>query len=353
MSTISPNDPNILYSPYNWLVTARSAKTANAGAYLRASITRDPTSLKATFDVSNMNTDASHVGIRVDGGGWVVSPVAASLPVPIPSDNTWGTHFVEIAMVSARTGGARWASPQDTAIVFTGFTSPDAIATTPVRARPLYGLIVGDSITEGIKTRTSATGKAASGSSLLAWAHPLGDMLGAEVGVAGWSGQGIVNGGGGGVPNFANAIPFLWEGQSRSLSTPRAPDFVACHIGTNDGSQADSAVTAGARNLINYLLANTPATCPVIVFPGWLQTKREAIVAAIASSSSPARISLVDTAGWWAPADSSDSLHPYGYINLSELAPRAAAAIKSRLSSTTAGTSNVFRRSPSGQAIPV
>lgn len=354
MSTIAPNDPKLLYSPYNWLVTAGAAKTANAGAYIRAGISGGPTSLTATFDVSNMNEDPSHVGIRIDGGSWVIAPVAASITIPIPADNTWGTHFVELVMVSARTGGVRWAAPQDTAIVFTGFTSPSTISTTAVRPRPLHGLIIGDSITEGIKTRTGTTGAAASGSSLLAWAHPLGDMLGAEIGVAGWSGQGIVNGGGGGVPNFANAIPFLWQGQARPISAPKAPDFVACHIGTNDSSQTDAAVTAGARDLLNYLLANTPASCPVIVFPGWLQTKKEAIAAAIASSSAPARVTMVDTTGWWSPADSSDSLHPYGYINLSELAPRAATAIRGVLGAGgAAAVSNIFRRSPSGQAIAV
>lgn len=354
MSTIAPNDSKLLYSPYNWLVTGGAAKTANAGAYVRASIAGGPASLAATFDVTNMNEDPSHVGIRVDGGGWAISPVAPSIAVPIPADNTWGTHFVELVMVSARTGGSRWVAPQDTAIVFTGFTSPSAISTRTVRARPLYGLVIGDSITEGVKTRTGATGKAASGSSLLAWAHPLGDMLGAEIGIAGWSGQGIVNGGGGGVPNFANAIPFLWAGQARSLSSPRAPDFVACHIGTNDSSQTDEAVTVGARDLLNYVLANTPMTCPVIVFPGWLQTKKAAIATAVATSSAPARVTMIDTTGWWSPADAPDSLHPYGYINLAELSPRAAAAIRGALGAGgAASVSNIFRRSQSGQAIPV
>jgi len=352
MTTIAPNDANIVYSPYNWLVSPTSAKTANAGAYIRATITGAPVTLSATFDVSNMNADPSHIGIRVDGGSWTITPAAASLPITIPADNTWGTHYIEIVMVSARTGGTRWAAPQDTAVVFTGLTSPQTITTRTARAKPIYGLIVGDSITEGIKTRTGTTGVAASGNSLLAWASPLGEMLGAEIGVVGWSGQGIVNGGGGGVPNFANAIPYLWDGQPRTLTTPKAPDFVACHIGTNDGAQTDAAVTTGARDMLNYILANTPATTPVIVFPGWLQTKKTAITAGIAASSAPTRITLVDTTGWWNTADASDALHPYGYINLSDLAPRAAAAIRAKLSGVTVAA-NVYRRSVSGEAVPV
>ena len=356
MTTIDPNDPNILYSPYNWLVGPSSAKTANAGAYLRTCIAGAPSSLSATFNMASMNVvDPSHVGFRVDGGSWQIQPCAASITIALPTDNTWGTHHVEMVMVSARTGGTRWASPQDTAVVFTGFTSPSAVSTRIARTRNLVGMVIGDSITEGIKTRTGTTGTAASGSSLLAWAYPLGENLGAEIGVVGWSGQGIVNGGGGGVPNFNAAVPYLWSGQARDLTSPRAPDFVACHIGTNDGSQTDAAVTAGSRDMFNYLLANTPTTTPILVFPGWLQTKVLAIAAGIAACSAPGRVSLVDTTGWWSTVDSSDNLHPFGYINLSDLAPRAANAIRAKIVqqgiADTTLTTTIFRKAPNGMTV--
>jgi lysophospholipase L1-like esterase len=357
MTTIAPNDPNILYSPYTWLVTAQMAKTINAGAYLRVAFTGTPGTLTATFDVSAGNY-SPRVAIRYDGGPWQETQVAgSSVPIAltqtIPADanlfNTWGTHVVEIMMIASSEGVDRWAS-QLNALKFTGLVADVAVATKPVRARPLYGFLIGDSIAEGVRAlNVTATGDQRRNDNRLAWTGPLRELLGAEIGVAGFGGVGVAGSGSGGVPQFSDSVPYLWSGQPRNLAVPQAPDFVVAHIGTNDGSKTDAAVTAGATALMNYLIANTPKKTAILVLPGWLQTKAAAIQAGIAASLNPGRVQFVDTTGWWNAADSADGLHPYGYSNVTDLAPRLAAIIRSAVVAKANAGGIVLYRTDAGQ----
>jgi len=353
VSTIAPNDANIVYSPYNWDVTATQAKTINAGAYLRLTFTGAPTTLAATFDVTNMPASASRVGIRVDGGSWVDSNVAASIPLTIPAGTTWGSHTVELVMVSSTETANRWLTPQNTAVIFTGLTADTVITTRLTRKRNLYGLCLGDSIAEGVRTlNLNAATDPLRNDSRLAWAYPLSHLLGAEVGVVGFGATGISKSGNGNVPKFSANAPYLWDTKPRSLTTPQEPDFIVAHIGTNDSASTDAAVTTDTTALLNqWLAASTKAT--IFVLAGWLQTKAAPIQAGIAACSNPARVNYIDTTGWWSSADASDSLHPYGYVNTSDLAPRLAASIKAKLGGgTVAAATNTYRRGPDGSLVP-
>lgn len=360
MTTIVPNDSNIAYSPYTWLVTAQMAKTINAGAYLRVAFTGTPTTLTATFDVSAGNY-SPRVAIRYDGGPWQESQVAGTsvsiaLALTSPADpniyDTWGTHVVEIMLIASSEGVDRWAS-QLNALKFTGLVADVPVATQPIRRRPLYGFLIGDSIAEGVRVlNITAGGDQRRNDNRLAWTGPLRDLLGAEIGVAGFGGVAVAGPGSGGVPQFSDNVPYLWSGQPRDLTSPQAPDFVVAHIGTNDSAKTDAAVTAGATALMNYLIANTPPRTVILVLAGWLQTKMVAIRAGIAASSAPDRIQFVDTTGWWSAADSGDGLHPYGYANVTDLAPRLAAVIHAALVGKSSATGTVFYRDGTGQWVP-
>lgn len=328
MSTIPADDPLVSYSPYTWLVGAGQAKTINAGAYLRLAFAGTPTTLAATFDVTGMAAIPSRVGVRVDGGAWQDVDVAASVPIALPTDNTWGEHLVELVVVATTETAARW-STQSTAVVFTGLTADTTISPRPVRARTLYGLVFGDSITEGVRTLAmNATRDVDRNDTRLAYAYPLGDLLGAELGVVGFGATGISKAGSGGVPEFADSLPYLWAGQERDLTSPRPPDFVIGNVGTNDGASTDADVTADTTRLVDYLAGATPSTTPILILPGWKQIKAAAIQAGIAASAAAERVTFVDTTGWWDPSDASDSVHPYGYINLADLAPRLAGVLR-------------------------
>lgn len=356
VTMILASDPNIAYSPYNWAV-GTTAKTVNAGAYFKLAFSGTPTTLTAGFDVTSMASPPSRVGFRVDGGPWQDFDIAATLTLAIPSDRTWDTHVVEMVVIATTETSSRWSSPQSTAVIFTGITGNATITATTVRRRALYGLAVGDSIAEGVRTlNKSAAADTNRNDSRLAWAHPLGDLLGAEIGVVGFGSQGISKGGNGGVPKFADAAPYLFDKVSRDLKTPKAPDFIVAHIGTNDSGSADAAVVADTTALLNYWISSTPDSTRIFVAAGWLQRKAEQIQAGIAACNAPARVTYVDTSGWWSTADASDALHPYGYANLADLAPRLAATIRPAVTATLPAASlpvKVFYRGPGGDALPL
>lgn len=354
MTTIAANDSNIVYSPYNWDVTAARAKTINAGAYLRVEFNGTPTSLAATFDVSNQPTAKTRVSIRIDNASWIDTQVAASIAIPLPAD-TWGSHTVEIVMRSHTQSVNRWLSPQPTALLFTGLTADTTITSRAIRKRPLTALAIGDSLGEGNASWSNASGANEDGhDARLGWAFPLMHMLGAEFGVVAFSGVAYSDTqSSNGVPKAPSSVPYLWDTQPRSLAAT-VPDFVVINLGTNDAlhNDADATVTADALALINWVLQNTPAKTWVIVVPGWQGFKAGAIQAAITSSSAPYRVTYVDTSNWFTAADSSDNLHPYGFQNLNDLVPRLAATIRPTIANPPQSV-RMYIRDAAGNAVPV
>lgn len=328
--TIAPNNANIVYSPYNWNVTATEAKTINAGAYLRTTLSGTATSLKAKFDLTNNLTPLPQISFRVDGGSWTTVPIAAEVTIPMPTSNTWAAHLVEILVKATTETQNRWNAPQNTAVVFLGFkTIPGTIATRTTRTRKLYILAYGDSITEGVRTLAlnGAGGDVDRNDSACGWAYPLGELMGAEIGVVGFGGSGIVDTGGGNVPGLVNSYNLLWAGQSRSFTTPQAPDLILLNEGTND--QTD--ITVNTTTLLNNLLAATPSTTKIGVIIPWNTNRRANLIAGVAACNSTRRVKVIDTPGWFVSSDASDGLHPYGYTNLVDLSPRIATAARAIL----------------------
>lgn len=324
MTTIAASDSKILYSPYTWGVAGGAACTIDAGAYFTIAFTGTPTTAPTLgFDVSALAAPFPRIAVQVDGGAPVVQDVAASVPAPIPAGPTWGKHVIRVTVVATSETLPRWGGTS-TQVRFTGLTADATITSATVRARAGRLLLIGDSILEGVRTlNMTATRDTDRNDSRLSWGLPLADALGMEAGCVGFGAVGISKSGSGGVPRFADNIPYLWSGVARDLSA--GPTAVVCHIGTNDNSSTDAEVTADTKRLLDYLIANT--ACPIIVMPGWLQRKASAIQAGIAASTAPTRATFVDTTGWWSTADAADSLHPYGYVNVIDLVPRLAARI--------------------------
>lgn len=184
------------------------------------------------------------------------------------------------------------------------------------RKRNLVGLAIGDSITEGVRTLNStATGEPCRNDSRTSWAFPLGELLGAEMGIVGFGGLGISVSGSQGVPKLPLSLPCLWDGQARSLATPKTPDFVIVHAGTNDSSSLDGDVATDMQTTLDWILTQAPKT-RIYVLPNWLSRKAAPIQQAIANCIAPGRVSFIPTTGWWNTADASDALHPYGYVDV-------------------------------------
>lgn len=336
---IAPNDPNIVYSPGVWDVTASRAKTINAGAYFRTLIQGSPTALALSFDISVDTAPLPQIMARVDHGPWLIQEVAASVPLTLPNSaqttNTWNSHIIELIVKSTSETQSRW-SPQSTSVSFLGVViSPSTCATTPIYQSPRKLLVFGDSITEGVRTlqQTATSSKDTDrNDASVGWAFSLTRELGAEVGVIGFGASGFTGSGSGGVPAFGGSYPVLWgSGPARSLA---GYDGIIINHGGNDGYGASPAsVTAAAIPVLNGILAASGTT--QIFFMGPLTgAQYPALQAAIAASNNPARITWIDPTGWHNRSlDTSDGIHPLGYIDITSVAPRLAAIINAKLTS--------------------
>jgi lysophospholipase L1-like esterase len=316
--TIAPTNANIVYSPYTWNVVSGSAQTIYGGAYLRVALAGSASSIVANFDTSATSAGTVTMAIRVDNEPVYTASVAATVTIPIPTNN-WPEHTVEI--IAARIqGGNKWNSPPTTSIKFTGFTvSPNTVSAAITRRAPYNVLCYGDSILEGYQTYANAVNE-----SRLGWGYPLRGLLGAEVGIVGLNAQGLTSTGEGNVPVWPSSYNLLWAGVSRSFTSPAEPNLVLINMGTNDTT---TNTTTAATTVLNGILAAT-VTTPIVVIQQWKNTSQKAFwQAAISACTAPTRVTYLDTAGWLSSSDTSDTTHPYGYINLTDLSPRIAAAV--------------------------
>jgi hypothetical protein len=330
-SGILPNDPNLVYSPYNWDVTSVRAKSINPGAYFRAQITGGLNSLTLKFNISDDAGTLPQIEYKLDDGPWTTATVAATVAVSVPATNVWQTHSLTVIFKAMSELQNRW-SPTATDVQLTGITTNPAICTTVAQsAKALNILQYGDSITEGIfaLTTTDVSGY----SSRQAASYQIADTLGAEVGIVGFGGTGVLVSGVEGVPAWPTTYNVLWSGgPSRSFTSP-VPDVIVVNHGTNDSlqSQSSSAFTATYITVLNALLAATPQSTVILLLRPYGGYFASAVQAAAAGCSTPSRAFYVDTTGWWNQADSADGLHPYGYASIGQLAPNLAAAIRSSL----------------------
>lgn len=329
---IPPNNVGYYYSPYNWDVTAQRA-LCNTGGYMRTVINGKPPSVTFHFDVSNVPTDAStrsQIEYRIDRQAWIAVVPSATVTASIPAATVaWSKHLVELRMKSSSEAANRWDSPYLTAVKFLGVSFLGSGGVSEPEQAALTGLFYGDSITEGTNTLSSTGDASNRGNSRLSWCTTVASVIGAEVGVVGFGRQGLAVAGNGNVPVLGSTWNFIASGIPRSFTV--TPDFVAVNIGTNDSRNGISAATftAAYTSFLNALIVQFPRTTKLIVFRpfGGYYTASD-YRAAIAATTEPSRVAYVETSGWWNSEDSSDGLHPYGYINESELGPLAAAAIR-------------------------
>lgn len=319
---IAPNDPAILYSPYNWDVTWERAKTINAGAYFRVNIIGAPASIALKFDMSNVSGPVPKLTWEIDG--WVRQTVdlAATVTIAIPAANSWSKHLLTVTVEATSETVDRW-NTQASAVKLTGIDTSGS-AEAPAR-RPLKILALGDSITEGVRTlNRTAEFDTARNSSRLAWSSQLGPLLDAECGVVGFGATGITKGGSGGAPALSGFWNTQWSnGPTRGvLGDP--PNYILINMGTNDPDATD--ITALYTTLLNSMLTATTSTRIFCMVP-FEGSHRAEILAATRGCSDPTRCTFVDTADWWSPSDASDSLHPYGYAG-PELARLLATQVK-------------------------
>lgn len=331
-TVIPPTAAGYLFSPYNWDITSARA-LCNTGGYMRTLLIGNPANVIFNFDVSNIPATAanrSQIEYRIDSQVWTAIVPTATVTVSIPAaTSAWTSHLVELRVKSTSEAEDRWASPYVTAVKFTGLTAPGAGSLVRPDSAKLTGLFYGDSITEGTSTLNNAGDATNRGNSRLSWCTVVGELIGAEVGVVGFGRQGLGIVGNGSVPVLGTTWNLVANGLSRDFTT--VPDFVAINIGTNDQRNGITvaAFKTAYTSFLNALIAQFPITTKIIVFrPFGGYYAAADYQSAIAATSKPSRVSYVETSGWWNSADSSDTLHPFGYINKSTLGPKAAEAIR-------------------------
>lgn len=327
-ANVLPNSATIVYSPSTWDTSSVRA-LCNSGGYFKTLVSGGVSSLLLLFDTSNISTILPQIAYRIDEGAWTQANVATSVSVSFPSDGL-PSHFLEVQIKSTTSTQDRWNSPYLTSVKFTGFQLPNGGSTTAPITRALTGWFDGDSITEGVNVLgSSASADVDNNDARLGFAYQAAKAIGCEFALVGFGRDGLTVTGTGNVPVGVTTLTSIANGITRSL-TP-APDFVWINYGTNDQRQGTTSATfqAALVTYLNAVLAATPINTVVFVqLPFGLHYGTSPYVAAVAACNTPSRVRFVDTTGWWSTTDSSDSLHPYGYINIASLGPRVAAAIR-------------------------
>ena len=305
----------IVYSPYNWVVSASSAKTINPGAYFRLLFTGNATLLTNSSAAAVL---PSQVWTRVDGGPLVQHTLPrgpGSIAVPLgPPYSATDHHLAEVIVKSSTETEDRWLQ-QTTAAVFTGIIA-DAVS-APVR-RPLNVLIYGDSITEGVRT-LGYEGIAADtdrNDAVRDYSYQLSQLLPVEVGVVAFGATGVTKGGSGSVPALPASYDHQWQGEPRSFEP--APDLIVYNEGTNDRTQGAPFVSA-LGGVVAALRRAAPAARQLILLP--FNGCHQDDLLAVVHGAADANVKFGNTSGWY---DGSDGLHPFGYQHMGNIAPRLA-----------------------------
>lgn len=346
MPTIAPDDPNIIYSPANWDVTAVRARTLYNGAYLRVHID-GATTISLAFDLTDLVGVMPKIAYRVDDGSWTRVDVAATVVLTVPASNLWSRRLLEVVydtkkQFSSTTPVSEWQGASD--VKLTGIVV-DAGTTVAVAPRPSKGVIFGDSISRGVFT-LSHTANADSRDNSVRQGYSWGvlNSTNAEVGICAIGATGWNDAGPGGEPEFSSwSTGAMWSGgPTRDLT---GLDWVLINHGQNDAENA--ATTTAVTATLNNILAAVDAGTKIIVLRPFSGKAAAQIVAGIAACNFPSRITYVDTTGWWStstdPAD--DDVHPLGDWHRTVGAPLVTQAIENATAPPPAPTGRWIKTS--------
>lgn len=320
--TINPTEANIAFSPYTWKVSGGTAKTINAGAYFRTTLVLSQT-CNLKFDLTGILTPLPQIEYRIDGfGPWLYADIAASVTLTFPSaTSAYANHFLEVVVKSTTENQPRWTT-QTTAVVLTGLEVDNTGSLLAPPKSPVNVLFYGDSITEGVRTISSvAVGDTNRNDAAQGWAYLLGKAFGAEFGLIGFGGTGVVKAtGSGSVPNLQTSYNQLWNGEPRVFDP--SPNLIVLNEGTNDTNAGANAaiLETGMTNALNLLLAACPNAVIATMMP-FNSNKGINWINAVAACNNPQRVVYIDTTGLFIQTESSDNLHPYAFANLNRIYP--------------------------------
>lgn len=321
-NVITPDNVNLVYSPYNWDITETSAKTINAGAYFKCMFTGS--SAKLNFDLTEAVAPYAQIWYRIDGSGaWVKEIIAPELVLTMNQDSQmWTTHFLEVVIKCLGSINGRW-NTDESSVILSSITLSENGRIFPFIKSNLNVICYADSIGEGVNVYKAYTNSYETSDAMIGLTNQLCGNLSCEVGNVSYGGIAFSHGGDGGVPKLYDSYNKLHAGKARSFEV--VPNVVISLVGVND----EGAVTSDILLFINAILADTPATTKLIMVQPIYSNPN--IQDAIAQCSSPERCIYIPTSGFWKPVDSPDNIHPYGYMLITQLAPYLANEIRKYL----------------------
>jgi lysophospholipase L1-like esterase len=297
-----------------WDLKPEAAITVNSGTSLLLRF--QGTTLKGIFQPT---TAPSQVYVSIDGGEKVIHTVNATEIDLAPGGLAAGDHVVEIETKDVSQNANRWTPPLAAALVFVGFDlgAGEALAPEPAlvgRWSPtaLRMEFLGDSITQGVRAISMATDPSGT-DGIRTYSYLTAAAFRAHVTQVGFGAQGLLRGGGGGVPAVGETFYFNYAG---SLTDPlaRAPDVVVINQGTNDGGASPSAFEPAYLALLTRVRRAYPQALIAAMRP-FNGAQDAAIHAAVRRMRDP-RVLYIDTDGWLELTNSPDyteqptGLHP-------------------------------------------
>ena len=192
---ISTNNPNIIYSPYNWVRGADYAQTPNPGAYFKLGFTG--TSITVNIDATTLaraNVPAAQyplIRTTVDGGpGTVIQLKAGLQTIDCAVDLKPGNHTLKVEYVAGYVFLDFWTPVN--VLKFTSFTIDDHANTTRLKPLARNILFLGDSITNGddnvANFKDGITNSVQTQDATIGYPSVVAKALGAEYGIVAYGG---------------------------------------------------------------------------------------------------------------------------------------------------------------------
>jgi lysophospholipase L1-like esterase len=309
-----------------WELKASAATTVNSGASILIRFYGHR--LKALFDVTTIIAPAQ-IYASIDKGEKRLLIVNGQELELAPEGLEDGAHTVEIEVKDVSQNANRWTPPLEAAVIFSGFALEEggvALAPDPAlvgRWSPsaLRMEFYGDSITQGVRVLSMATGPEGSdGTRTYSYLTSL--AFDANITQVGFGAQGVTHGGWGGVPSALDSFAYNFAGSPVARGVQ--PDVVVINQGTNDIG-VSAAVFGPAY--ISYLQRIRAAYPHVMIFAmrPFNGCQNGAIQSAVATMHDP-QIRYVDTNGWLELSNPRDyteqptGLHPsvVGHVKAAE-----------------------------------
>jgi lysophospholipase L1-like esterase len=290
------------------LTHAGKAVTVNSGSHVTASFSG--TGISANFDTSGNTGDMPTVTIKIDDADVVEKEIAGTLE--LASGLTAGMHTVTLFARGMTEQQQRWTPPLVSSTVFLGFTVAGGMLVPSARPQRLKLEFLGDSITEGVNMHSIGP----QGQTTASWrtdgprgyAALTAMKLGAEWRQVGFGRQGLTIVGNGGVPKAQDAFNWIYAGVPRDAWQA---DVVVINQGTNDQS-ADGATFAPLYLSFLGLVRNAYPNAKLVALRPFVGAFGNEISAQVQKlkAAGDAKVFYIDTAGWTAPADFTDGVHP-------------------------------------------